>query len=89
MAILNGKTAVVTGSTSCIGLPSSEHDGGPSHCLAGALGLAEAPFSEDVLPCDAELMAPADFYAALASGPRRTRTTATAERIRFFPCLAA
>ncbi|MGY3235053.1 MULTISPECIES: hypothetical protein [unclassified Bradyrhizobium] len=60
-------------------------DGG----LAGALGLAEAAFSEDVLPCDAELMAPADFYAALASGPRRTRTTATAERSTLFPCLAA
>ena len=68
MAILNGKTAVVTGSTSGIGLPSSEHDGGPSHCLAGALGLAEAPFSEDVLPCDAELMAQSTSMQHLPPG---------------------
>ncbi|MGY3235051.1 NAD(P)-dependent dehydrogenase (short-subunit alcohol dehydrogenase family) [Bradyrhizobium sp. USDA 4448] len=31
MAILNRKTAVVTGSTSGIGLANSQHDGGPSH----------------------------------------------------------
>jgi len=57
--------------------------------LAGALRLAEAAFNEDVLPRDAELMAPADFYTALASAPQRTRTTTRPERTGALPYLAA
>ncbi|WP_163152360.1 hypothetical protein [Bradyrhizobium uaiense] len=40
--------------------------------LANALRACEEIFNEDVLPGDAELMAPSDFYAAMAPGPSRT-----------------
>ncbi|MBW7961413.1 hypothetical protein [Bradyrhizobium sp. BR 10261] len=57
--------------------------------LANALRVCEAIFSEDVLPCHAELMAPSDFYAAIASGPSRTRPTAKDEELTLLPFLAA
>ena len=57
--------------------------------LVDALRRAEESFSSDVLPRDAELMAPRDFYAALASRPQRIRPTTGAERARLFPYLAA
>ncbi|KRQ08255.1 hypothetical protein AOQ71_22440 [Bradyrhizobium manausense] len=69
------------------------------HCLqlnfaednrhANALRVCEALFSEDVLPGDAKLMAPSDFYAAIASGPSRTRPTARDEEVALLPFLAA
>ena len=57
--------------------------------LANALRISEEVFNADVLPRDAELMAPSDFYAAIASGPSRTRPTLRDEEVRLFPYLAA
>jgi|GEM_PF-3679407 len=57
--------------------------------LANALRMSEAVFNEDVLPRDAELMAPSDFYAAIASRPSHTSPTTRDERLRLFPHLAA
>ena len=37
--------------------------------LANALRTREETVNADLLPRDAELMAPSDFYAAIASGP--------------------
>ena len=56
--------------------------------LVGALRRGEESFNSDVLPRDAELMAPRDVYAALASGPPRTRPTTRGERASRFPYLA-
>ncbi|MDA9430223.1 hypothetical protein [Bradyrhizobium sp. CCBAU 51627] len=96
MGILNGKTAVVTGSTSGTGLacaraPSNRFqlDLAEDNGLANALRIRDELFSSDVLPADAKLMAPSDFYAATALRPSRTRPTAGAERARRFPYLAA
>ncbi|MGY4625500.1 hypothetical protein [Bradyrhizobium sp. USDA 4486] len=57
--------------------------------LTNALHIREATFNEDVLPRDAELMAPSDFYAAIASDPSPPRPTTRAEGARLFPYLAA
>ncbi len=57
--------------------------------LANALRACEEIFNEDVLPGDAELMAPSDFYAAMAPGPSRTWSTAHGDEARLFPYLAA
>ncbi len=48
---------------------SLAHDNG----LATVLRSIEATFNADVLPPDVELMAPNEFYAAIASGSSRTR----------------
>jgi hypothetical protein len=61
-------------------------DNGP----ANALRMLEETFNADVLPRDAELMAPSDFYAAISSGPSRGRKqTSDDDRARPFPYLAA
>ncbi|WFU74908.1 hypothetical protein [Bradyrhizobium sp. CB2312] len=57
--------------------------------LANALRVREETFSSDVLPHDAELIAPSDFYAPIVSGPPRTRPTTKADRAALFPYLAA
>ncbi|MGY3609787.1 hypothetical protein [Bradyrhizobium sp. Leo121] len=44
--------------------------------LVNALRMGEEVFNADVPPPDAELRAPSDFYAAIASGPPRTRSNA-------------
>jgi len=57
--------------------------------LASAMRVCEETFNADVLPRDVELMAPSDFYAAIASGPSRTRPTTRGEGARLLPYLAA
>ena len=57
--------------------------------LANALRTREETFNADVLPRDAELMAPSDFYAAIASDPSPSRPTTRGEGARLFPYLAA
>ncbi|OPY97827.1 hypothetical protein A5906_36875 [Bradyrhizobium sacchari] len=57
--------------------------------LSKTLRVCEEIFNADVLPCDAELMAPSDLYAAITSGPSRTLPTTESEGARPFPYLAA
>jgi hypothetical protein len=57
--------------------------------LATALRIREESFSADVLPRGAALVAPSDFYAAIAFRPTAARPGTEAERARLFPDLAA
>ncbi|MBR1133065.1 hypothetical protein [Bradyrhizobium iriomotense] len=65
-------------------LNPAEDDG-----LANALRVCEETFNADALPQGIELMAPCDFYAAIAFGRSRTRPRARDEGVRLFPYLAA
>jgi hypothetical protein len=58
--------------------------------LANALRRREETFNADVLPSNAELMAPTDFYATLAFGQSRgLKQTTEGQMARPFPYLAA
>jgi len=53
---------------------------------ANALRRREETFNADVMPSNAELMAPSDFYAPIAIGPSRGRTQTTEGKMaRPFP----
>ncbi|WP_439370299.1 hypothetical protein ACRQ5Q_35715 [Bradyrhizobium sp. PMVTL-01] len=58
--------------------------------LANALRRREETFNADVMPSNAELIAPSDFYATIAFGPSRGRTQTTeGQMARLFPYPAA